>query len=77
MLWNFVNKGHHGESLGDVRGFIDIFNAFRFFNLESCIVGQPLPTDLQETVGIYSKFKYELKLLKAKHNKIMLSTANW
>ena len=39
-------------------------------------LGQPLPTDLQETVGIYSKFKYELKLLKAKHDKIMLSTAN-
>ena len=40
------------------------------------LLGQPLPTDLQETVGIYSKFKYELKLLKAKHDKIMLSTAN-
>ena len=38
ILWNFVNSGHHGASLGASRGCIDILNPFRFFNLESCIV---------------------------------------
>ena len=33
-----MNSGHHGASLGASRGFIDILNPFRFFNLESCIV---------------------------------------
>ena len=34
----FVNNRHHEASLGAPRGFIDIVNPFRFFNLVSCIV---------------------------------------